>query len=33
MREKIFEKIERNLGITLTDVNMTYYQRICASLY
>jgi hypothetical protein len=29
---EVFEKIERNLSISLTDVNMVYYQRICNSL-
>lgn len=32
MKESVFQKIERNLGITLDDVNMTYYQKICLSL-
>ena len=28
----MYEKIERNLGLTLSDVNMSYYQRICLAL-
>lgn len=32
VRNRIYEKIERNVGLTLSDVNMVYYQRITLGL-
>ena len=32
-KERIYAKIERNMELTLSDVNMKYYERLSKALF